>query len=232
MYKTYNKEITLTTEANNYNVEEIKLMLSYFANKLVDEAPEARPNGFILATYYNKAKQKNETYEETLFLNGEQNIERRNDDNFILLGTLTGEIGSVTEDAIEWKKDERKDLRSYQKQHFDGIVTLDWEKIKDYYSDYESIVYVSEEDGILEGVLKNKPSKTYVKTIITENWKDVHKHLEMDPATACVGIEKTKDERHKRHFDTFEDLLQWIDEAPEGVTRRTRISEKELKEMN
>lgn len=109
MYKTYNKQLSFTTGAQNFSKDDIKRKLGVATDQLEDGgSADARPNGFILSAYYNTLNDEIEVYEETVFYNGDQFTEKQNDDNFIHLATLKGELGFNSKDDEEWLGDYEK----------------------------------------------------------------------------------------------------------------------------
>ena len=109
MYKTYNKQLSFTADAQNFSKDDIKRKLGVATDQLEDGgSADARPNGFILSAYYNTLNDEIEVYEETVFYNGDQFTEKQNDDNFIHLATLKGELGFNSKNNDEWLDDYEK----------------------------------------------------------------------------------------------------------------------------
>lgn len=109
MYKTYNKQLSFTAGAQNFSEDDIKRKLGVATDQLEDGgSADARPNGFILSAYYNTLNDEIEVYEETVFYNGDQFTEKQNDDNFIHLATLKGELGLNSKNENEWLGDYEK----------------------------------------------------------------------------------------------------------------------------
>lgn len=109
MYKTYNKQLSFTADAQNFSKDDIKRKLGVATDQLEDGgSADARPNGFILSAYYNTLNDEIEVYEETVFYNGDQFTEKQNDDNFIHLATLKGELGFNIKNENEWLGDYEK----------------------------------------------------------------------------------------------------------------------------
>lgn len=109
MYKTYNKQLTFTATAEDFSKDDIKRKLGVATDQLEDGgSADARPNGFILSVYHNTLNNEVEVYEETVFYDGEQFTEKQNDDNFIHLATLKGDLGFKGKNDEEWLDDYEK----------------------------------------------------------------------------------------------------------------------------